>query len=128
MSWQDINLQSINPNLDIIPAKKYTFEILNGAKFDDRNPDNVSVSVAIAEDGEFRGRRLYATYAPEDAKALKRLSVAIGIDFEENEGPVDYLNRVAGSRFTTNVTHSKPNDQYPNPKAFLNKWNPSPAA
>lgn len=130
MSWQDVNLKTIDPNLEIIPAKKFTFEILAGAKLDDRNPDTVSVSMGIAEDGEFKGRRLYASYSPEDAKALKRLSVAIGVDFEDGEehDPLGYLSRVAGNRFITNVTHSKPNDQYPNPKAFLNKWNPSPAA
>jgi predicted nucleotidyltransferase len=128
MSWHDVDLTKINPNLELIPAKKYTFELLPGAKYDDRNPDQLVINVAIVNDGEFSGRRLFVNYKPGEEKALKRLEQAMGVDATESEDPVAYLNRAAGGRFMSGVVHSAPSDEYPNPKAFFQKWNVAPAA
>lgn len=128
MSWQNIDLTTINPQLEILPSKTFTFTVLPGAKYDDRDPDNISVNVAVVNDSEFSGRRLFLNYKPDDVKALKRLEQALGVDAEAGEDPVAYLNRAAGNNFTMPVTHSKPNEQYPNPKAFGSKWNVSAAA
>lgn len=125
--WTTVNLLDVNPNLEILPAKSFTFEILPGAKYDDRDPDVIALQVAVAADSEFSGRRIFLNYKPGEEKALKRLEQAVGIDSEENEDPVAYLNRAAGGRFNTSIKHSLPNDQYPNPKAFLQKWSVSPA-
>lgn len=127
MSWTNVDLTTINPQLEIVPEKVYTFELLPGAQYSDRNPEEISIQVAIVNDGEFTGRRLYGKYSPDEVKALKRLEQAMGVDAEPGEDPVTYLNRAAGSRFSTGVRHSKPNEQYPNPKAFLQLWSVKPA-
>ncbi len=128
MSWTTVDLTQVNPNLEIVPAKAFTFELLPGAKYSDRNPDDVEISVAIVGDSEFAGRRLFAKYGSDEVKALKRLEVAMGIDAQPGEDVVAYLNRAAGGRFSTTVRHSTPNEQYPNPKAFLQLWSVKPAA
>lgn len=128
MSWQNINLKEINPNLELIPEKTFTWELLAGAKYDDRNPDQIVINVAIVNDGENSGRRLFVNYKPGDEKALKRLEQAIGVDAEDGEDPVAYLTRAAGGRFSAGVKQTSPSPEYPNPKAFLQKWNVKPAA
>lgn len=133
MTWKNIDLANINPNLELIPAKQYTFELLVGAKYDDRDPGRISANAAIVNDGEFTGRRLFFSYPnPEikewSPKALKRLEQALGVDAQEGEDPVAYLNRAAGSRFGAAVTHTVPNEEYPNPRANLNIFSVKPAA
>ena len=126
--WATIDLVDVNPAMDILPEKQFTFEILPGAKYDDRNPDTISLQVAVTADSEFSGRRVFLNYYADEAKALKRLEQAIGIDAESGEDSVAYLNRAAGGRFQTSIKHSKPTEQYPNPKAFLQKWTVKPAS
>lgn len=133
MSWETIDLTSVSTALEIIPEKTFTFELLPGAKYDERDPNRISCQAAIVQDGEFTGRRIFFSYPDPSVKewspkALKRLEQAIGIDIERGEDPVTYLNRVAGNHFMTNVTHSKPTDEYPNPRANLNLFNVKPAA
>lgn len=128
MSWQNIDLKSINPNLELIPERTFSWELLPGAKYDDRDPNTISINVAVVSDGEFAGRRLFVNYKEGDEKALKRLEQAMGVDANEGEDPVAYLNRAAGGRFAAAVKHSQVTPEYPNPKAFLQKWNVRPAA
>ena len=140
MSWQNIDLTKINPQAEIIPEKTYTFELAPGAKYDERDPGRILVSASIVNDGEFTGRRVFFSYPdPESfnskgnkndwsAKALVRLLTAVGADLQEGEDPVSALNRAAGGRFTSKVTHSKPTEEYPNPRANLDIFNPKPAA
>ena len=59
---------------------------------------------------------------------MRRLLDAIGYDLQPGEDPVHALNMAAGGRFTAPVKHSKPTDEYPNPRADLNIFNPKPTA
>ena len=114
MSW-NINLKEINPaQLDVVAPGSYIFSLNAGAKYNDR--DAILASANIESDGEFRGKRMLFSYPnPESVSsegkvqtwssvALKRMEVALGIDCEDGEDPVTYLNRVAGSKFAANVT------------------------
>lgn len=141
MSWANIDLTTISPTLEIIPEKMFTWELLPGATYDERDHGRINVSAAIVNDGEFSGRKIFFSYpdpegvSPRSGKkqdwsaiALKRLEQAIGVDYEAGEDPVHFLNRAAGSRFMSGVQHSKPTDEYPNPRANLNLLNVRPSA
>lgn len=132
MTWQAIDLKNINPNLEIIPAKQYVFELLAGAKYGERDPGRIEANAAIVNDGEFTGRRLFFSYPDPTTKewspkALKRLEQSLGVDAEEGEDPVAYLNRAAGSRFGAAVTHTAPTPEYPNARANLNIFSVKPS-
>lgn len=132
MSWNEINLSNINPNLEIVPAKAYTFELCPGARYGTNDPGRIECSAAVADDSDFTGRRIFFSY-PDPAKqdwsprTLKRLSNALGIDPDEHEDPVLYLNRVSGTRFMAEVKHRPANEEYP-AKAELNIFTVRPAA
>lgn len=132
MSWQTIDLSTINPNLEIVPEGSYTFSV-SGAKYGTTDPGRVEVTATLVTEGDYTGRKLFFSYPdPEkmdwSPKAFKRLEQAIGVDANAGEGPVEYLNRVAGSRFRATVKHRKPTEEFPNPKADLNIFSVSPAA
>lgn len=134
MAWTDIDLTTINPALEIVPEGEYTFA-LKSAKYGDRDPNRIEVTASIASEGDFTGRTVFFSYPdPKRPKcewsprALKRLQLAIGIDPVTGEDPVSYLNRVSGNRFGSRIKHSKPTEEYPNPRAELDIFNVSPAA
>jgi len=136
--WQNFSLKDVNPNVEALPVKTYTWELLPGAKYDEKN--RIICSAGIVGDSEFAGRRLSFSFPdPEafsqsgkkqdwSAKMLKRLEVAIGIDSQDTEDPVDYLNRVAGNRFAAPVKQGKVTEEYPNPRTDLDIFNFKPAA
>lgn len=134
MGWNNIDLTTVNPNLEIIPKDKtFTWELAPGTKYDERDSGRIVASATIVNDGEFTGRRLSFSY-PDPSKKdwsprmLKRLEQALGVDASIGEDPVAYLNRAAGNRFMTDVRHTEPNDEYPNPMANLNIFNVRPSA
>lgn len=115
MSWTNINLKEVNPNLlDLVAPGTYTFSLNSGAKYNDRGA--ILASATIESDGDFRGKRMLFSYPdPESvsqdgkvqswsAVAFKRLEIAVGTDINEGEDHVEYLNRVAGSKFSAGVT------------------------
>lgn len=115
MSWQNINIKEINPaQLDLVAPGSYVLALNTGAKYNERGA--ILASATIESDGEFRGKRMLFSYPdPESTSsegklqawssvALKRLEGAVGQDVAEGEDPVDYLNRIAGAKFTANVT------------------------
>lgn len=120
MSWTSIDLKQINPaQLDLVAAGTYNFELNAGAKYNERGA--ILASANIVSDGEFKGKRVLFSYpdpesVSQDGKvqtwagvALKRLEVALGIDFEQGEDPVAYLNRAAGNRFAAGIAVKEDN-------------------
>lgn len=114
MSW-NINIRDINPaQLDLVAEGVYTFALNPGAKYNERNA--ILASANIETDGDFKGKKMLFSYpnpesTSQDGKvqawsgvALKRLEIALGVDMEEGEDPVDYLNRAAGAKFMAKVT------------------------
>lgn len=138
MGWQTIKLSEVNPNLEIIPERTFTWELLSGAHYDERDPGRVVASAAIVNDGEFTGRRLTFSYPdPESVsskgaknewspKALRRLLDAMGYAPGETEDPVTALNNAAGGKFVAAVKHQAATEEYPTPRANLNIYNPKP--
>jgi len=138
-TWTTINFSDINTQPEIVPAAEYTFS-LNGAKYSELYPGNIEANATIVTEGDFTGRKLFFRYPdpsslnrkgePNDwsPKALKRLEMALGIDINAGEDPVEYLNRAAGAHFRATVSHSKPTDEYPNPRANMNLFSVAPAA
>lgn len=137
MSWQNIDLKNISTQPEAIPDGTYTLTINPGAKLNDK--ETLLVSGTIAQDGEFTGRHVYWSYPdPESvsakgavnswaAVAFKRLTQALGIDMNEGELPVEYLNRVAGNRVIFPVNTQLPTDEYPTPRTNVKIFNPRPA-
>jgi len=138
MSWTNIDLKNISTQVELLPPGTYTFEVSPGAKFNDKG--TLLASARVATEGEFKGKPVFFSYPdPESvsaggkvnswsAVALKRLEMAVGVDFNDGETPDVYLNRIAGQRFTGVVTHSPTNDEYPTPRVNLNLFNLKPAA
>lgn len=136
--WQSINLKDITPERrEQITLGDYVFELLPGSKFDERGA--VQASASITDEGELRGRRAFFSYPDPtsvsqagkpmtwSAQALKKLEQALGLDAEDGETPVDYLNRAAGTRFGASVILAK--NPYPDgtPKHELGIFTVRPA-
>jgi hypothetical protein len=108
MAWS-INLKEISANdLNLVPDGVYTFSLNAGASYNDKG--GINASAQIITDGPYRGRKMLFSYPNPDqfpwaGPSLKKLSVAIGIDVEDGEDPVEYLNRVAGSLFSSKVVN-----------------------
>ena len=96
-----------------IPDGEYTFQLLPAAKyrqqdFDGKTFVSTNATAAIAE-GDLSGRRVFFEFPDPSAtnkdgkpktwssQMLKKLSIVMGIDIEDGEAPVAYLNRAAGS-------------------------------
>jgi len=122
MSWANLDLSKINPNLETIPEGTYVYT-LAGGKFGKDN--RVEVSARIATEGDFTGRTMYFSFPDPESinskgkpndwslKAFKRLEMALGVDQQAGEDPVTYLNRAAGNRFSARVKHSAATEDYP---------------
>lgn len=109
-SWSEVDLTTVSTDNDILPEGKYEFELLPGARFSKYDPDRVEAAGKVAS-GEFAGRIQYFNY-PDPAKVgewvrgvFVRMTRATGVEIEEGESPVDYLNRAAGSHFVGAVLH-----------------------
>lgn len=137
MSWTNINFKEVNPaTVDVIAEGIYKLQLNAGAKYNDSQ--SILASATIAQDGEFTGKRLLFSYPdPEstsrDGKvqdwskiAFKRLEVAMGVDMEEGEDPVTYLNRAAGNYFSGKVVVKA--DANGTPRSNLQLLNVKPAA
>lgn len=113
--WTNVNLADVSTAYDLLPAGKYTFQVLPGAKYSDFRPGQVDLPAAVVG-GEQNGKRVFISY-PNPAefdwspKAFKRLTEVIGTDVEAGETPVAYLNRTAGLRFqmTAEIVKDKNN-------------------
>ena len=131
VKWSDVAAQD-----PIVPEGRYTLELAPGAKFIESGA--LKTSATVVNDGEFTGKRVFFSYPdPEGSSAqgksfawsktaFKRLIAAIGVDPEEGEPEDQYLNRVAGNRFTGQIRH-RAQEGYPT-QAELNLFNVSPAA
>lgn len=137
MSWTNIDFKSINPStVDVIAEGVYKLQLNSGAKYNDRH--SILASATVTQDGEFTGKRLLFSYpdpesTSQDGKvqdwakiAFKRLEVAMGVDIEEGEDPVAYLNRAAGSYFSGKVVVKM--DNTGTPRSNLQLLNVKPAA
>ena len=109
MSWSSIDLKSINPSdLNLVADGTYTFQLNPGSSYNERG--GINASAVIQSDGEFTGKKVLFSYPDPteyawSAPALKRLALATGNDVEEGEDPVAFLNRIAGSHFTTKIVN-----------------------
>lgn len=109
MSWQNLNLKEINASdLNLVADGTYNFQLNAGAKYNEFG--GIFASATIVSDGEFKGKRVSFSYPNPDeynwsAPALKRLVIATGNEVEENEDPVEVLNRISGSLFATKIVN-----------------------
>jgi hypothetical protein len=109
-SWNEVDLSTVPTEAAILPEGKYEFELLPGARFGKWDADRVEAGAKVAS-GEFSGRICYFNY-PSPAKVgdwvygvFVRMTKATGVEIEEGETPVDYLNRVAGEHFMATLKH-----------------------
>jgi hypothetical protein len=111
--WNEVDLAGISAEMELIPEGKYVFELLNGAKYSQWDPNKIEAGAKIAE-GEFAGRVVYFSYGnPEKVPAMlgafKRLEIALaknaGISIETGQDPTEYLNSVAGAKFISDIKH-----------------------
>lgn len=129
-SWTNHDLSDVPTGRELLPAAKYTFEVVpNTAKFGKFDPNAVEFRAAVVG-GEFNGKPVFISYPDPDKQdwslvAFKRLTVALGVEIDKGEGPIDYLNRVGGLRFDMPVTVVK--DQQGVDRQRYNILNPSPS-
>lgn len=109
-AWQDINLKDVPTGWEILPKGTYTFAILPGSKYNDRDPGRVDFTLAVVG-GEFAGKRIFANFPNPQSEQkwgpsqLARLAEALGSEPEDGEDPVAYLNRVANLHVEYDVVH-----------------------
>ena|ERR1035437_3351229 len=155
MPFVDVVLSDIElekPKYPVVPAGRYTFKLQPGAKYQQskylkdklgNSIEEVNIRFDVAE-GELSGQPVFVTYPDPTAttandkslvwsgQALKKLSIAFGLDANQGETPVDYLNRIAltgNARITAAMT---PGNYTPpdatEPRADFNIWSVGPAA
>lgn len=128
-SWQDVDLRDLPTGRELLPAASYTVEVLGGAKAGTFDSGAIDVPVAVVG-GEFNGKRLFMSFPNPEKQdwsptAVKRVGVALGVDFEQGEHPIAYFQRVQGLRFTLPVSIVK--DKEGIDRQRLGILNPSPA-
>lgn len=115
MAWSNIKMSDVQvSSFTELPEGDFIFSILPGASYRDHNgSQELSVQVAIAE-GDLKGRRTFLNYPdPEStdksgkpkawsAQQLRKLQIALGVDPNDGEDPVEYFQRpeVLNSQFT----------------------------
>jgi hypothetical protein len=108
MSWGDIDLSSVSTDQDLLPEATLNF-VLVSAKENRFDHNKVDVLVKVF-DGEFKGRTTFMSY-PDPAKfdwspqLVARLAKVVGEPINKGEGPIDYINRVAGGKFSAPMKH-----------------------
>lgn len=117
MSWENVDLKGVSTDVALISEGPHVFELLPGAKSNEAGA--LLCQAAVVDEGEFKGKRVLFNYPdPESinskgnvnswsAVALKRLEVASGVDIDAGESKVDYLNRIAGTRFASAIKYNE---------------------
>ena len=100
--WSEVEIQPT-----ILPEGEYQFRLLGG-----RNENGRAVVATLINDGEYTGRKFTFSYPNFNEQAwglteFKRLTIALGLDIDDNEAAEDYLNRATGQTFVGKVFHSK---------------------
>lgn len=102
--WDNVDLRDVTPvtGFEVMEAGEYDFQILPGAKLDNRNA--ISIQLSVDTDGPNKGRRVFISYpdpSNENTKwstgALKRLEQVVGIEQEEGEKPLAWAQRLGES-------------------------------
>lgn len=109
-SWTEVDLSTIPTDNAIVPEGKYAFELLPGARYSKWDEGRIEFAGKMVG-GEFPGKVVYSSY-PNPEKVgdwvkgvFVRMSHASGVEIEEMEDPVAYLNRIAGAQFAAKVLH-----------------------
>ena len=102
VKWSEVEIQPT-----IIPEGEYQFRLLGG-----RNENSRTLVTTLINDGEYTGRKFSFSYPNFDEQAwglteFKRLTIALGLDIDDNESAENYLSRAAGQTFVMKVFHSK---------------------
>jgi len=133
MSWENLDLKAIPTGFELLPKGSYVFSILPGARRNDKDPERVDFTLAVAE-GEFAGKRIFASFPNPDEytwspTTFARLVEALGVEVEPTEtgteGVVAYLNRVANLHVGYDVSHKA--DKTGVDRANINMFKPRPA-
>lgn len=113
MAWQDVKLSEVKPEsgYPAFEQGEFTFALNPGAatRINNFGTEELVLS-ATAVEGPNTGQRIFLQYpdpnsvndktgkkATWSAQALKKLEIALGVEQEENETPVAFLNRVASN-------------------------------
>lgn len=128
--WLNVDLKDIPTGNEVLPKGTYTFSLLPGSKFNDRNPNRVDFNLAVAE-GEFVGKRIFSSFPdpneyPWSLNVFARLRDALGLEAHDGENPVDYLNRATNLHVKYEVIHKK--DAAGVDRANVNLFKPEPAS
>lgn len=109
MAWTDVNFSEVNPGAELIPEGEYTF-MVTGANRDKIDPEAFSVRLSMATAGAYAGQTVYMRYPNPDkagkgvpgndprnwvVKSFKIFELATGKSLQENEHPVQFVNRIA---------------------------------
>jgi hypothetical protein len=148
--WTNIKFGEleVNDGFPALPEGDFDFQLLPVAQyrtkeFDGKTYQDVNASASFVA-GDLQGRRIFFSYPDPtstnkdgkpktwSAQMLKKLSIVMGIDIEDGEDPVAYLNRAAttgAARFGGKLQKGRyiPEGQT-EPRVELNLFSVRPAA
>jgi hypothetical protein len=137
MPWDNIDINSINPNQDnLVDNGRYTMSIANNS-VKMREGAVMGSIILDGDSGKFTGKKL-SFYLPDPeainkrgepngwaSAAVRKVSVAVGEEVKEGEKVAEFLNRIAGYKFSATVTN-KP-DQNGDDRSNVNFGSAKPA-
>lgn len=114
MSWQTVDLNTVQPTFSNLPPGDYTLEVRSARYREFNGFTDISVQVAVVTPEEFAGRTLFLDYPDPDKPkcqwapgALKRLFEALGIEAAEGADKVESINGAKGLHFQAPVEIDK---------------------
>lgn len=137
-TFEHVNLATVDPGRDAIKEQNYDLQVVDaGVKQysnDKGSGEYIKIGVAITDDPNFRGRRVYNTLFPSDQtnKKLRILMDAVGIPQGNNEDLNTWLQNLQQqkARFNAPVQMFEEKDKDTGgtkPVPRINLWKCSPA-
>ena len=134
-SWQYVDLNEIDPNVQPLPEGVYTLKVLRAehkegiGKTSGKAYEQVKFALAVTDHEDYSGRRLWEAFFPGNygAKAMRRIADATGIMQEPGTTLIDWLVVLSEKQPTFKVPISQVEDLDKDGKArsFDVKGNPA---
>lgn len=137
-SFEYVNLNEIDPNMQVVPEGMYTFKVLKAelrkgiSKTTNEPYELVNMTIAIQDDDNFSGRRMYESFFKGDSslKQLRKIMDATGVNQAPGTPLTDWLVELDTIQptFKAAVRHRLDVDKNGEAKSLDYKGNPTTLA